>query len=70
MEQATGRGIDGWVRNRGDGSVEAVFSGPQEVVRQMLEACRRGPPAARVEAVEEQGETDPVAPGFAQWPSL
>ena len=47
------RGLEGWVRNRRDGSVEAVFAGPAETVAAMIEACRRGPGSARVDAVEE-----------------
>ena len=50
-------GLDGWVRNRRDGTVEAVFSGVDDVVAAMIDACRRGPPAARVEAVDaEEGD--------------
>lgn len=44
--------LEGWVRNRRDGTVEAVFSGADDVVAAMLDACRRGPSAARVEAVD------------------
>ena len=47
------RGLAGWVRNRRDGSVEAVFAGPAEAVAGMIEACRRGPPGARVAAIDE-----------------
>jgi acylphosphatase len=47
------RGLEGWVRNRHDGSVEAVFAGPAAVVEAMVEACRCGPPGAQVEAVEQ-----------------
>jgi acylphosphatase len=47
------RGIAGWVRNRRDGAVEAVFAGPREVVADMIAACRKGPPSAHVETVEE-----------------
>ena len=46
--------LEGWVRNRRDGSVEALFSGPAEVVANMVALCRRGPPSARVEAVTEE----------------
>ena len=50
-------GLDGWVRNRRDGTVEAMFSGADDVVAAMIDACRRGPPAARVEAVDaEEGD--------------
>jgi len=49
---ALGRDLEGWVRNRRDGSVEAVFVGAPEVVAEMVEACRRGPPGARVDALD------------------
>jgi acylphosphatase len=48
------RGLAGWVRNRRDGSVEAVFSGPAEAVADMVDSCRRGPRGARIDAVDEQ----------------
>ena len=51
---ATARGLQGWVRNRGRDSVEAVFAGPEEVVAEMIALCRRGPDAARVESVDEK----------------
>jgi acylphosphatase len=41
-------GLEGWVRNRRDGSVEAVFAGPEATVAEAIEACRRGPRSARV----------------------
>ena len=50
-------GLEGWVRNRRDGSVEAVFAGPEEAVTAAIEACRTGPRGARVEAVDvEEGD--------------
>jgi acylphosphatase len=52
--QATALGLLGWVRNRRDGSVEALFAGPDAIVADMIEQCRRGPAYARVEAVEEE----------------
>jgi acylphosphatase len=55
--EAARRGVEGWVRNRSDGTVEAVFAGPAEDVAMMIEACSRGPRAARVEAVEEREGT-------------
>jgi acylphosphatase len=48
------RGLQGWVRNRRDGTVEAVFAGETSAVEAMLAACRRGPPGARVDVLEEQ----------------
>jgi acylphosphatase len=50
--EAMRRALDGWARNRRDGSVEAVFAGPPEAVEEMIGACRRGPPMSRVDAVE------------------
>ena len=52
--EASARGIEGWVRNRRDGSVEAVFAGPADIVSAMIEACRRGPSSARVDAVNDE----------------
>ena len=51
--RARAHDLEGWVRNLSDGSVEALFSGPAEVVAAMVERCRRGPSSARVEAVTE-----------------
>jgi acylphosphatase len=53
-QEAMRKGLAGWVRNRRDGTVEALFSGPEPVVRAMIEACRKGPLGARVEAIYEQ----------------
>ena len=47
-------GIQGWVRNRRDGSVEALFVGPPDSVVGMIAACREGPPGSRVEAVDQR----------------
>ena len=58
-QQATAHAVEGWVRNRRDGSVEALLSGPGDVVSNMVAACRRGPSSARVDAVqEESGNAD------------
>ncbi len=50
---AATRGVEGWVRNRRDGSVEAVFAGSEDDVLAMVELCREGPPGARVEAIDQ-----------------
>jgi len=47
-------GVEGWVRNCRDGSVEAMLAGPEEVVLTMVELCRQGPPGAKVEAVDQR----------------
>jgi acylphosphatase len=70
VDQAQRLGLSGWVRNCRDGSVEAVFSGPEPAVRAAVELCRQGPPAALVREVIEQIETGPVAPGFRQAPTV
>jgi acylphosphatase len=51
--QAIARDLEGWVRNRRDGSVEALFAGPADAVAEMVASCRRGPSSARVDAVTE-----------------
>jgi len=52
--QARVHHLEGWVRNRRDGSVEALFAGPADVVSNMVALCRRGPVSARVEAVQDE----------------
>jgi acylphosphatase len=52
--KALTQGLEGWVRNRPDGTVEALFAGTPEAVAAVINACRRGPPGAHVEAVEER----------------
>jgi acylphosphatase len=56
--EALKRGIEGWVRNRRDGSVAAVFAGPRDAVAAMIEACRQGPFAARVDALDQREGTE------------
>jgi acylphosphatase len=64
---AHGRGIEGWVRNRKDGSVEAVLAGTHDQVSGMIAACRHGPESARVEWIDEiaasQSDLDLRRPG-------
>jgi acylphosphatase len=54
---ARSRGVAGWVRNRPDGAVEAVFEGEREDVEELVELCRRGPRGAEVERVEVEEES-------------
>lgn len=70
VSEASAAGLDGWVRNRSDGTVEAVFSGSSDSVDAMIEACRAGPPAARVAAIERFDDTDPPPIGFRQRPTV
>jgi acylphosphatase len=51
--EALAHGGEGWVRNRRDGAVEAVFAGPHHSVRRLIDRCKAGPPGARVDAVDE-----------------
>jgi acylphosphatase len=53
-QQARMHDLEGWVRNRRDGSVEALFAGPEPVVTKMVKQCRRGPSSARVDAVSDE----------------
>jgi acylphosphatase len=46
------RAVAGWVRNRGDGTVEAVFEGDEDAVASLVDWCRRGPRGARVDHIE------------------
>jgi acylphosphatase len=69
IDNALALGLTGWVRNRLDGSVEALFVGPAEAVDEMIEACRRGPPAARVEAVERTPSQASAGEGFVHKPT-
>lgn len=58
LEEAVQQRLEGWVRNRADRiSVEAVFAGPGEVVATVIEVCRMGPPAARVDALDQRDGT-------------
>lgn len=64
-QEALARGLSGWVRNEPDGSVAALFVGPREAVDAMLAACREGPTAARVDAIEAASVDPPPDPrGF------
>jgi acylphosphatase len=56
---ADARGVAGWVRNRADGTVEAVFEGAPQAVESVLRVCREGPRGAevsRVDVVDEEPE--------------
>jgi acylphosphatase len=56
--------VAGWVRNRRDGAVEAVFEGDPELVEAMVELCRRGPGRAEVSRLEEFDEAPEGLSGF------
>jgi acylphosphatase len=63
-------GVRGWVRNRRDGSVEALVSGAPAAVERLLEWAWQGPPAAQVLALEQHDAAAPDDEGFEQRPTL
>ncbi|MCK4868772.1 MAG: acylphosphatase [Alphaproteobacteria bacterium] len=69
-EWANSRGLDGWVRNRHEGTVEALFYGPESVVRHMVESCATGPESARIRSVREYEDESPDDPGFIDRPTV
>lgn len=68
IDEARRRNLRGWVRNRMDGTVEALFAGDAAQVDDMVRACRQGPPAARVVHVTEHPAEDP-SDGFRHLPT-
>jgi acylphosphatase len=64
-------GISGWVRNRSDGSVEAVFYGSMNQIETMLAACSKGPAMARVDNIQTSAYEQPLeAQGFTSKPTV
>lgn len=71
VEREVGRlGLDGWVRNRRDGGVEVVLTGPAARIDAMIAACNQGPRDCRVDMVKVLDEPDPVTPGFDVRPTV
>jgi acylphosphatase len=68
--QARALGLRGWVRNRADGSVEAVAEGTRDALDLFIAACRRGPRAARVEAVDVEDADEAIGQGFGEIATL
>lgn len=69
VERARAAGLFGWVRNRKDGTVEAVFAGPPKAVEAMIAECRDGPPLAKVDAIAREDAQDEGWTGFSQMPT-
>ena len=69
MEEATERGLRGWVRNRADGSVEALLAGADAKVDDMILACHRGPPLAKVDSISSEASAEDPPEGFKQRPT-
>lgn len=68
--QATRLGVSGWVRNRGDGSVEALVHGDPAAVEELLRSCRRGPTGAAVTLIREDLAEPEGNPGFRILPTV
>ena len=68
--QAVRLGLAGWVRNRSDGTVEALVSGPTPAMDAIVEWARRGPPAARVSKVLWETAEPPVQRDFVRADTL
>ena len=69
VDRAQALGLAGWVRNRRDGSVEAVFSGPEDEVHEMVRLCHDGPPDAKVTKVTVTDEGGAPPSGFTVLPT-
>jgi acylphosphatase len=70
ISEATRLGVDGWIRNRSDGTVEALVSGPNASVETLVGLCMKGPPGARIGNVEMHRAEAPATKGFHRRPSL
>ncbi len=70
VDEASRRKISGWVRNRRDGSVEAVAAGAANRVEDFIAVLRKGPPAARVTGVKVFPAETPGVAGFLPWPTV
>lgn len=71
ISTASKMGLRGWVRNRSNGSIEAVFSGNEASVFAMIEACKEGPEIARVNSIESYAWKDEIIDAlFAARPTV
>ena len=70
LREARAHHLQGWVRNRADGRVEAVLAGEEPAVEAVLLLCRRGPPLAQVTEIVESFAELPEEPGFIRRPTL
>lgn len=64
VRKARELGVDGWVRNRPDGTVEALIAGEAASVEELARLCRRGPRLAEVSSIDEDLAALPAEPGF------
>lgn len=69
QKKAVALGLTGWVKNCPDGTVEALFSGPEDHVETMLKSCQKGPPLARVENIQQSPANAPESSEFSLLPT-
>ena len=70
VRNATELNLDGWIRNRSDGTVEALFVGPEEDVNKIIKFCRNGPPRSKVDGIEISEAIGITKKGFIQKPTV
>ena len=70
IEEARNLGLNGWIRNRSDGTVEALASGDNAAVEKFVAACMKGPPGSRIANVELHKAEPPEEKGFHRRPSV
>lgn len=70
LREARAHQLEGWVRNRADGRVEAVLAGEEPAIEAVLLLARRGPPLAQVTEIVESFCEPPEEPGFVRRPTL
>jgi len=65
-QKAKRLGLEGWVRNRSDGTVEALVLGAPELVDELIEACGKGPALAKIQEINFRGARDDGSKGFTE----
>jgi acylphosphatase len=70
IAEARKLGVDGWVRNRSDGSVEALVSGETKVVESLIALCAKGPDGCRIKHIDMETVEAPSEKGFNRRPSV
>lgn len=70
IEEARRLNLDGWIRNRGDGTVEALVSGPTKDVEAFVAACARGPNGSQVKSIDMHNAEPPEEEGFHRRPTV
>ncbi len=70
IAEARRLGLDGWVRNRADGSVEVLASGETKAVEALIAACARGPEGSQIKHIDLESVAPPEEKGFHRRPSV